>query len=112
MHPAGWLGARRARDHALRSALAAYISAFAGLSAAACSIAVGERVAVLKTAGGVSAVRSSGASARRTAAAVLGWRLRAARFARNSVRSDAGSMGATPAVEGGSAHDKSADGDV
>src|SRR5215472_18150813 len=48
MHPAGWLGARRARAHALRSALAAYISAFAGLYAAACSIAVGERVAVLK----------------------------------------------------------------
>src|SRR5262249_26832183 len=62
--------------------------------------------------GGVSAVRSSGASAPRTAAAVLGCRLRAARFARISVRSDAGSMGATPAVEGGSAHDKSADGDV
>src|SRR5262249_53882135 len=45
-----------------------------------------------KTAGGVSAVRSSGASAPRTAAAVLGCRLRALRLARISVRSEAGSM--------------------
>src|SRR5262249_43428621 len=65
-----------------------------------------------KTAGGVSALRRSGASAPRTAAAVFDGRLRAARLVRTSVRSDAGSMGATPAVEGGSAHDKSADGDV
>src|SRR5262249_56518097 len=44
--------------------------------------------------GGVSAVRSSGASAPRTVAAVLGCRLRAARVAMISAITAAGSLGA------------------
>src|SRR5262249_22554292 len=49
-----------------------------------------------KTAGGVSAVRSSGASAPRTVAAVLGCRWRAARFAMIPAITSAGSMTAIP----------------